>query len=207
MSLKSNFLLISITTFIIITLGFIVHVFYPSIIIPVSGAVNQSRLSLEDFNRILGDGDAQTIRGVYVQDIMALRVVQQPANEPEFVSTIQGTVTHFGMASSNGITGLLAHNFAAGELFFDLAQGHVVNVSYGDGTNKSYQVSRILRFQALQPDSPTSNFINLETNENLTASDLFSRVFSGGHHLTLQTCIRQGTEDSWGRLFIIAEPI
>jgi len=29
----------------------------------------------------------------------------------------------------------------------------------------------------------------------------------GGHHLTLQTCIQQDGEDSWGRLFIIADSL
>jgi hypothetical protein len=166
-----------------------------------------SFIKIDDFRTGLNNGSAQLIRGVYVQDVMALRVVQQPADQPAFVSATQGTVTQFAMATNSGITGLLAHNFASGKLFSNLAVGNKVDVVYGDGSVKSYVVSKVLRFQALQPTSPSSNFVNLDTGENLTASGLFSQVYSGSHHVTFQTCIQEGAVDSWGRLFVVAEPV
>lgn len=211
---KSKFILFSLAIVMIFQLGFATPVFANPQVIPVSGAAAQPAaeeksafISLEDFKQGVSNGSSQTIRGVYVQDVLALRVVQQPASQPGFVSAIQGTATQFGMASANGTTGLLAHNFASGRLFSNLTAGMVVNVVYGDGSMKSYSVSRILRFQALQPNSSSSDFVNLDTNEQLTASVLFSQVYTGSHHVTFQTCIQQGSEDSWGRLFIIADPI
>lgn len=214
MASKSKFLLLTIAFLMIFQLGFAFPAFSHTGVIPVSGAMAQplveeksAFISLEDFRKGVSDGTTQNIRGVYVQDVLALRVVQQPAKQPAFVSAAQGVITQFGMANSNGVTGLLAHNFAAGKYFSGLAQGHLVNVVYGDGTVKTYQVGKIMRFQALQPDSPTSDFINLDTNEQLTAAGLFSQVYTGGHHVTFQTCIQQGKEDSWGRLFILADPV
>lgn len=169
--------------------------------------VKSSFIKIDDFRTGLNNGSAQLIRGVYVQNVLALRVVQQPAGEPAFVSATQGTVTQFAMANNSGITGLLAHNFASGQLFSNLSSGNKVDVVYGDGNVKSYVISKVLRFQALQPNSPSSNFVNLDTGENLTASELFSQVYTGSHHVTFQTCIQEGTVDSWGRLFVIAEPL
>lgn len=182
-------------------------------LIPVTGnpgqsaAVNESSfISLEDFNRGIRGGNPGVIRGVYVEDVLALRVVQQPSDDPAFVSSAIGTATQFGMAGANGVTGLLAHNYASGDLFSKLEDGHKVHVSYGDGTVKDYRVNRILRFQALEPNNPHSDFVNLETGEKLTAAGLFSQVYTGGHRVTFQTCIQKGDEDAWGRLFIMAEP-
>jgi hypothetical protein len=183
-------------------------------LIPVSGGASQPAglekttfVSLEDFKRGVSGGNAGDIRGLYVQDVLALRVVKQPDGKPEYVSSVEGIVTQFGMAAGKGVTGLLAHNYASGRHFFNLTEGQVVNVSYGDGSEKAYIINRIMRFQALQPDSPTSDFINLETNERLSAERLFTQVYTGSHRVTLQTCIQQGAEDAWGRLFVIAEPI
>lgn len=207
--MKITKLAIAIMT--IFQLGFAAPAFA---MIPVSGApampVTEEKsafITLEDFSQGVADGSAQTIRGVYVQDVLALRVVQQPAGEPAFVSATAGTVTQFGMASANGTTGLLAHNFAAGKLFSNLSSGQIVNVVYGDGSTKQYKIKKMMRFQALQPTSPSSNFVNLDTQEQLTASGLFSQVYTGSHHLTFQTCIQEGTQDSWGRLFILADPL
>jgi hypothetical protein len=164
-------------------------------------------ISLQDFTEALKDGNAKSIKGIYADEVFSLRVLQQPSGKPGFVSPVDGTATQFGMATSNNVTGMLAHNFAAGRYFFNLATGDVVDVVYGDGTIKAYKITEVKRFQALSPKSASSEFLDLDTNEKLSAAGLFSRVYTGNHHLTLQTCIQEGTEDSWGRLFIIAEPV
>jgi hypothetical protein len=110
------------------------------------------------------------------------------------------------MAAWYGVTGLLAHNYAAGRLFFELELGDDVKVVYGDGQVKRYQVNAVLRYQALQPDSPTSDFVDLASSQQLSASEVFTRVYAGGEHVTFQTCIAAGGQGSWGRLFVIAEP-
>jgi hypothetical protein len=85
-----------------------------------------------------------------------------------------------------------------------LKPGQSVILIYGDGRSEEYIVSNSDKYQALNPLSPTSNFVSLATGETLTSSDLFFRVYGGGARTTFQTCIAQGSQDSWGRLFVIA---
>lgn len=184
------------------------------IIIPATGGstrtvpnINRDFISLEDFNRSVLGGDSDLIRGVYVEDVMALRVLQQPDGDHEFVSTIDGTTTQFQMAKKNGTTGFLAHNYSSGRFFTDLREGQLVQVIYGKGAIKSYKINHILRFQALQPESPMSDFIDLQTKKFLTTAQLFSQVYTSDQRVVFQTCIQQGDEYAWGRLFVMADPV
>jgi hypothetical protein len=63
-----------------------------------------------------------------------------------------------------------------------------------------------LQYQALQPYSPNSDFRDLETNDTISAVQLFGKVYRGDRHVTFQTCIEAYGNSSWGRLFIIAKP-
>jgi hypothetical protein len=184
-------------------------------VIPVTGLAvanpvlpaEKNLMPLQDFAEAIKDGHADKIKGLYAADVFSLRVIQQPSGKPGFVSPVDGVATQFGMASNNNVTGMLAHNFASGRYFFDLAQGNLIDVVYGDGSIKEYKVETIKKFQALSPKSASSDFVDLETNEKLSASGLYNKMYTGNHHLTLQTCIQEGNEDSWGRLFILAEPV
>lgn len=183
-------------------------------LVPVTGSTTSNQpetlaapiQSLSEFSATIQDGE-DLIRGVYVEDVLAFRVVQQPANNPGYVSSINNLVTQFGMASDYGTVGLLAHNFAAGSFFPAIELGDEVQTITGTGETEAYQVVEILSFQALSPDSQTSAFVDLSTGEQLTAGQLFEQVYTGDPHLVMQTCIADGNEDSWGRLFIIAEPV
>ena len=106
----------------------------------------------------------------------------------------------------HGNIGLLAHNYLSGALFFDLKMGDVVQLVYGDGNFEEYEVTQMHQYQALTPLSPTSDFLDLETNERLTAATLFQKMYGGPYHLIFQTCIERDNNDTWGRLFVIAEP-
>lgn len=160
---------------------------------------------LDTFVQNLENGNANQVVGVYVEDVMALRVVQQPASDAAYVSTLANTATYFRMVNQmTGNTGLLAHNYLAGTYFFNLQPGQSVILIYGDGRTDEYVVSYSEEYQALSPNSPTSNFVNLSSGETLSSTDLFYRVFGGGAKTTFQTCIAQGNEDSWGRLFVIS---
>jgi hypothetical protein len=184
-------------------------------IIPVTGlavanpahTAEKNLMTLQDFADAVKDGHADKIKGLYAADVFSLRVIQQPSGKPGFVSPLEGVATQFGMASNNNVTGILAHNFASGRFFSELEQGSALDVVYGDGSVKEYKVTAVKRFQALSPKSASSDFVDLDNNEKLSASGLFNKMYTGNHHLTLQTCIQEGTEDSWGRLFIIAEPV
>jgi hypothetical protein len=179
---------------------------FPATPSAISTTAKSSIETLSGFMAALKDGKA-VLRGVYIPDVLAFRVVQQPKNQNGYVSAIQGVVTQFGMASDYSTIGLLAHNFAAGADFSKVPVGSMVNVIYGDGTIKVFKVTKIAQYQALQPNSASSNFLDLATNEKLSAGSLFKIMYGGKAHLTLQTCIAKGNESSWGRLFIIAEPV
>jgi hypothetical protein len=61
------------------------------------------------------------------------------------------------------------------------------------------------RYQALNGDSPSSDFIDLKTGVTQSANQLYQTKYAGKPHLTLQTCIQQGDDLNWGRLFLVAE--
>lgn len=165
-----------------------------------------SILPMAEFANAVKDGE-DLVRGIYVEDVMALRVVQQPAGNAGFVSAITGVATQFKLAEKYGTVGLLAHNYAAGSLFSNIVLGDVINTIHGTGDIEQYKVTSIVSFQALSPNSPTSSFIDLDTGDKLSAGKLFEKIYKGEPHLVLQTCIARDNEDSWGRMFIVAEPI
>ena len=152
------------------------------------------------------NGKADELRGIYVPEIFAARVIRQPEGNHEFVSPSQNVVTQFDLASQFGSTGLLAHNYLAGERFFLLEKGQMFYLVYGDGQPVIFIVTDILRYQALEPNNTTSKFLDLENNDVLTAPELFSKVYIRSGQVIFQTCIAEGENLSWGRLFVIAEP-
>jgi hypothetical protein len=162
--------------------------------------------SFADFSTSVQNGDASVLRGVYVPDVMALPIVQQPAGNAAYVSTDDSRVTQFKMASQYGNIGLLAHNYLSGKLFPQLTVGQEVRLVYGNGKVEYFVISEVLQYQALQPTSPYSSFHNLNKDETLTAEQMFKRVYFGDRHITFQTCIAKDGNSSWGRLFVIAIP-
>ena len=159
-----------------------------------------------DFSKTVQNGDKNVLRGVYVANVLALPVVQQPSGNAGYVSNTDGETTQFRMATQFGNVGLLAHNHLSGRDFSQLAVGQEVRLVYGDGKVEYFVVAEVLRYQALQPNSPYSSFSNLDKKETLTAEQMFKRVYFGDRHVTFQTCIEKDGELSWGRLFVIAIP-
>jgi hypothetical protein len=186
-------------------LAIFLSVFYSPIKTQALGNVT-SLPAFADFSKTVQNGDAKTLRGVYVADVLAQPIVQQPVGNPGFVSTTDGVVTQFDMASRYGNVGLLAHNHLSGRFFSQLTIGQEVRIVYGDGRTEIFVISEILQFQALQPTSPYSSFRNLSKDETLTAEQMFKRVYFGDRHVTFQTCINANGNNSWGRLFVIAVP-
>lgn len=160
-----------------------------------------------DFVLSVSDGMSGVVRGVYVPGVFAFRVVQQSAGNYGYVSPAANALTQFSLASEYGITGLLAHNYLAGASFTSLKTGQEIRIVFGDGRVAYYQVSIISRYQAVEPLSLTSNFIDLATGAEYTAEQTFFQFYRGNNQVTFQTCIAKGNESSWGRLFIVAYPI
>jgi len=159
-----------------------------------------------DFSQIVQNGQKEVLRGVYVDSVLALPIVQQPEGKAIYISNNDGEVTQFGMASQYGNVGLLAHNHKAGKSFARLTVGQEVQLIYGDGRVETFVIKTVLKFQAMQPTNPYSSFKNLDKDEILTATEMFNRVYEGYYHLTFQTCIAADGKWSWGRLFVIAIP-
>ena len=162
--------------------------------------------AFSDFSKTVQNGQQDVLRGVYVDGVLALPVVQQPSSNATFVSSKAGEATQFSLASKYGNIGLLAHNHLAGKFFSQLTNGQEVRLIYGDGHAETFVIQKVLKFQALQPTSPNSSFKNLDKDETLTAGQMFERVYLGDRHVTFQTCIEAKGKLSWGRLFIIAVP-
>ena len=162
--------------------------------------------ALGTFTSWLNNGQANQLRGVYVPNLIADSVVQQPADQGTFVSPRQNILTQFNMTASLGSTGLLAHNFLAGEKFSMMQYGQIVYLVYGDGRTATYMITHVLRYQALQPNSPYSNFLDLSSGNKLSSSDLFSTAYGRSGSVVFQTCIASDGLSTWGRLFVVAEP-
>jgi len=163
------------------------------------------------FDQFIADvktGEANHVVGIWVDNVLALQVVYQPSSNPGYVSTDDEVATYFLYPwQKAGNHGLLAHNYLAGRYFFNLKVGDVISLVWGDGNYEDFEITQIKDFQALQPDNPYSNFVDLNTGEQLTVNSVFLEVYMGDYHTTLQTCIAQGSETEWGRQFVLAPPL
>lgn len=134
-------------------------------------------------------------------------VVQQPQNQAGFISSSDGNVTDFRLARDYGSIGLIAHNYLGGKLFDQFNVGQTFYLVYGDREVVAYTVVRIDQFQALSPNSPYSNFVNLDGTEGkVSAEELFYQMYGQEDAVVFQTCIEKDGNSTWGRLFITALP-
>jgi hypothetical protein len=163
--------------------------------------------SLATFIEKVSDGIARSVRGVYVDDRLALQVIQQPLGDYSYVSNGEGFVTEFQNAGSHGSIGLLAHNHLSGRLFFDLKLGDEVVIVFGDRHFRTFLVTRISRYQRVERDNIRSDFIDLSNGERISSAQLFQRYYKGEERVTFQTCIEYGEILDWGLIFIEAIPV
>jgi hypothetical protein len=161
---------------------------------------------LDVFVEQVENGQADQLRGIYIPGILAAPVIQQPNGRAGFVSSWQNIVTQFGLASKVGSTGLLAHNYLAGRTFALLETEQEIYLVYGDGRVDAFAVTEILQYEALQPDSTSSAFVNIKSGDTLTYTELFKEVYDRPGQVILQTCIIMNNDPSGGRLFVVAKP-
>jgi hypothetical protein len=169
-------------------------------------AVQESTANLASFAETVAGGNASQVAGIYVENILAYSVTGQNGNA-SFVSETPDVVTKFGLAAEYGSTAFLAHNYLAGASFFELTEGQIITLVYGDGSTTDFQIQSIRRFQALSPDSTQSTFRDLESDEQYSASNLFHQMYNSDNSVVLQTCIANEGISTWGRLFVIAVPL
>ena len=163
---------------------------------------------LKDFITQVSEGSSGTdLGGVHISGVFSLKVEQQPEDKATHVSTALGSVTQFRSAARNGVTGLLAHNYLSGKLFYNIALGQEVNLVYGDGSIKRYQVSDIQSFQKLTPSSLRGDLIDLETGRKYSTAQVYNRFYTGSDHVTFQTCLEGEGISNWGLTFFVATPV
>lgn len=196
----------------IITLLLIFSIAYPQT--PVSASGSSQILSELPNPESVFDSDSTENREsdvlleLSIDGFKSLPIVQQPRGNSNFVSSLQNYVTEFQTAANYGTVGLLAHNYLAGRHFFQILPGQEITLVYSGLRTERFVVTEIQRYQALEPESPSSDFIDLKTGKYLTTSQLFKKIYKEpSGYLILQTCISVPDSPSWGRLFILAEPV
>ena len=192
-------------TFVLLLL--VIATFIPR---PASASALRDSSALPDlttFVQSIENGDADTVRGIYISGLFAFPVLQQPGYSSYYVSTNPDALTQFSTALAYGNIGLLAHDYLAGAYFSQLSLGQEIQLVYGNGRTENFSVTQIDRYQATDPTSVYSSFIDLNSQENLSSTQLFKKVYMGSTHVTFQTCIEANGNSSWGRLFVIAEPL
>ena len=107
----------------------------------------------------------EDVKGLYLGNNHFIRVVPQPEGNPEYVSSLSGVATRFQLPTQFGNIGLIAHNYLSGKHFLELKPGDSLYIMDGFKRRKRYVVKSIHRYQALQPQSPHSHFIDLDTQD------------------------------------------
>lgn len=95
-----------------------------------------------------------TLRELYIENLISMQIVQQPAGDGNFVTALPNYVTEYQTASNYGAIGLLAHNYLAGRYFFQISSGQEIELVYSDNRTDSFVVTQIQQYQALSPNSP-----------------------------------------------------
>lgn len=162
---------------------------------------------LKAFAALVFTGESGVIRGVFVPDLFAYPIIQQPSGNNIYVSTKSDLVTQFRLADQNGVTGLLAHNYLSGQSFYDLEIGQRIWIVYGDGELRQYQVSSTSEFQKIAPTNLYSPLIDLSTQAERTTGEVYTQFYRGAHHLVFQTCLAGEGRLDWGLYFVMATPV
>lgn len=153
------------------------------------------------------NGDEYTVRGLFVADVLALEVVQQPENDSIYVSTRMSEATEFRNARRNGVIGLLAHNYLSGIEFYEIEEGQELWIVYGSGKVQRYRVTAIDQYQKLTPESVRSEFLDLSDGDRLNTAQVFNAHYQGENKVILQTCLERDGISNWGLTFWTAVPI
>ncbi len=128
-------------------------------------------------------------------------IVRQPEHDTGFVSTGELDLTLYEPALVRGVLGFEAHNDKAGADISNLEVNDIIKIGANDNV-----VTKILKVQKI-PKSVhnfATSYINLETGEKLSTSELFDLVYSGDEfHAVFQTCIEESGNLDWGRIFVI----
>jgi hypothetical protein len=164
---------------------------------------------LASFSASVVNSNPNVLVGVYVPGLFALPVVQQPDGNNDFVAPSDFTLTQYAAPAQYGSIAILAHNYLSGRSFFQLRPGQEFVLVYGDGSLKRFQIQDVHSYQALDSNNPYSDFIDLSdpTGRVMPFTTIFERFYTYPGKVVFQTCIDSNGDPSWGRLFIVANPL
>ena len=164
--------------------------------------------TFSEFFATMRPGRPKEVIGVYADNLFALDVVQQPEDNCAFVDESEKTATQFSLADKYGVTGLLAHNYKSGKLFYRLEPGQMIYLIYGDRRVETYQIDHFHLYRALDPENPYTKFIDLDQPDVVIENKaVFETIYFESGVLVFQTCIEIDGIESWGRFFAVAKPI
>ena len=129
---------------------------------------------------ISSNPSSASLSGIYVENILADRIVQQPIGNPGYVSNEEDTVTQFSMATHFGTIGILAHNTAAGAAFFELELDDVIYLVQSSGKLQSFIVKEIQEYQAIWPNNTYSDFFDLRDPSSLISAQTLFLIHTAG---------------------------
>lgn len=92
----------------------------------------------------------------------------------------------------------------------DYSGAEFLKLGYGDPVvldGRVYRVSEVTALQALDPQSMTGDFIELESGKRMTVEQVWRYVYDRPGALILQTCFERGGVENWGRVFYIANEV
>ncbi len=121
------------------------------------------------------------IRKIGLKPGKSFEIVDQPSGKAAYVSEKSDVLTNFQLPLKYGNYGFIAHNYLAGKEFSELRIGDILTAEDKQGTTRKYRITRIEKFQARDPKSPRSKFVDLSSNKTLTADEVFKRVYAGDH--------------------------
>jgi hypothetical protein len=137
-----------------------------------------------------------------------LRVANQSGKD-SWVSPVPNELTHFISAQNKfGTPAFLAHNTGAGKYLYNLKVGDPIlfrDEVAGQGAGSIRRVKEIRRYQTLEPKNVLSPLIDLATGKSHKAEDITDEIYRDNKRMVFQTCIPKGGNQSWGRMFVIAE--
>ncbi len=174
--------------------------------------INFQSINFSNFSRfvktVTSKRSENQLVGLIAPNHFNLPITQQPAGRADFVSNEPEVITEFSLSRQYGSIGLLAHNHLAGSHFSSLKENDLIVLVTSNKEYKLYKIEKIATYQALSPNSPYSNFVDLKNSSKiLSAEDLFMEIYAHEDSLVFQTCIAKDNEPSWGRLFIHAFPV
>lgn len=172
-------------------------------------SIAQVAPELQSFIDSVANNHPDQVVGVFVPGRFALPVLQQPVDDINYITPFDGALTQYAPPLDDNVVSLLAHNFLAGRVFFDLQVGDSVTLVYGDGHLAHYLVDTIDTYQALSPLDPYSDFIDqADLSGSLqTFLQVYDRYYRTSGQVVFQTCIEKNGDLSWGRIFVVARPL